>query len=201
MADPAALAIERDPALVRLHATWRNLAGLTIVALLSGFLLLQGTWGQEPARRWTALAVLASGYQLGFLRRNLAKNRRPEGGPRLSNLGAGTAVTALRGLLLAGVGGFLFSARPPGGVAWVPTVLFTTAELLDYLDGYLARKARRLTQLGEAFDLELDNLGMLIGSGLAVWYGSLPGPFLLIGLAGYLFRFGRGARQRAGRPV
>lgn len=136
------------------------------------------------------------------MRRNLGRNRSAAQGHRLCpNLGAGTATTFTRGLLLASVGGFLFSVRPPGVLAWAPALLFTTAELLDYLDGYLARRTGHLTLLGESFDIELDRLGMLVGSALAVWYRTLPWPFLLIGLASYLFQLGKWALRRTGRPV
>ena len=187
--------------MIGLQQAWRRLALLAGVAVLAGFWGLAAVWKLGPAIRWLGLAGLTAGYSMAFVKRNLGRNRSASSPALFGDLGPGTLTTLMRGLLLAGVGGFLFSARPSGGLAWVPTVLFTTAELLDYLDGYLARETRQPTQLGEAFDLELDNLGMLIGSSLAVWYGSLPGRFLSIGLAGYLFRFGRWARQRAGRPV
>ncbi|MEK6588494.1 MAG: CDP-alcohol phosphatidyltransferase family protein, partial [Chloroflexota bacterium] len=190
-----------DPSIARLRRTWRWLAVLTALLLLAGFARLRVAWGLSSATRWLLIASLAAGYQLWFLRRNLGRNRSSTEQRLLPDLGVGTITTFARGLLLAAVGGFLFSARPPGVLAWAPTVLFTTAELLDYLDGYLARRSRHLTQLGEALDLELDSLGMFAGSLLAVWYRALPWPFLLIGLASYLFQLGKWALRRTGRPV
>ncbi len=190
-----------DPAMVRLGQIWRRLVLLTVVGLLAGFGALRAAWELGPATRWMGLATLCAAYVLGFLRRDLGLNRSP-GLPSLyADLGAGTLVTFLRGLLLAGVAGFLFSPRPPGLLAWAPASLFTIAVLLDYLDGYLARRSGRQTQLGDSFDLALDRLGVLIGSGLAVWYQVLPWPFLSIGAAAYLFEFGRWALRRAGQEV
>jgi len=190
-----------EPAVIRLPQTWRRLALLTGVALLAGFGGLVAVWDLVPAIRWLALAGLTAGYSLVFLKRNLGRNRASAAGAIYPELGAATRATLMRGILLAAACGFLFSPRPPGGLAWAPAILFVTAELLDYLDGYLARRSGRQTELGASFDLTLDNLGMLIGSALAVWYRVLPWPFLTIGFAGYLFQLGRWARRRSGREV
>jgi CDP-diacylglycerol--glycerol-3-phosphate 3-phosphatidyltransferase len=187
--------------MAHLQRTWRRLGLLTMLVVLAGFGGLARVWALGPAIRWLALAGLTAGYSLVFLKRNLGRNRASAAGAIYPELGAATRATLMRGILLAGVGGFLFSPRPPGGLAWAPAILFATAELLDYLDGYLARRSGRQTELGVSFDLALDNLGMLIGSALAVWYRVLPWPFLTIGLAGYLFQLGRWARRRSGREV
>jgi CDP-diacylglycerol--glycerol-3-phosphate 3-phosphatidyltransferase len=183
-----------------LQQTWRRLTLLANLAVLVGFGGLARVWELGPAIRWLFLAALAAGYSLAFLKRNLGRNRASAASPA-ADLGPGTTATLLRGLLLAAVCGFLFSPRPQGSLAWAPAILFTTAELLDYLDGYLARRSGRQTELGASFDLTLDNLGMLIGSALAVWYRVLPWPFLTVGFAGYLFQLGRWARSRSGREV
>jgi len=187
--------------MARLQQTWRRLAPLAVVALLAGFGGLSAAWQIESAILWLGLAGLTAGYSLAFLKRNLGRNRASAAGAIYPELGAATRATVTRGILLAAACGFLFSPRPPGGLAWAPAILFATAELLDYLDGYLARRSERQTELGVSFDLALDNLGMLIGSALAVWYRVLPWPFLTIGFAGYLFQLGRWARRRSGREV
>ena len=190
-----------DSALFCLQQTWRRLTLLTIVGLLAGFGGLAAARELEFATRWLGLAALTAGYSLAFLKRNLGRNRAAAAAPLHADLGPATLVTLLRGILLAAVCGFLLSARPPGGLAWIPAILFTAAMVLDILDGVLARRSGRQTELGRSFDLAHDRLGVLIGSALAVWYRVLPWPFLSIGLAGYLFEFGRWARRRAGREI
>lgn len=190
-----------NPAMAHLQRTWRRLGLLTMLVVLAGFGGLARGWALGPALRWLGLAGLTAGYSLAFLKRDLGRNRAAAAGSIYPDLGAGTLATLLRGILLAAVSGFLFSPRPPDGLAWIPAILFTAAMVLDILDGVLARRSGRQTELGESFDLALDRLGVLIGSALAVGYRVLPWPFLSIGLAGYLFEFGRWARRRAGREI
>jgi CDP-diacylglycerol--glycerol-3-phosphate 3-phosphatidyltransferase len=73
--------------------------------------------------------------------------------------------------------------------------------VLDYLDGYVARITNHATRLGEELDGAFDALGLLVAVGLAVWYGQLPGWYLLIGLSRYLFGLGLWWRRRQGLPV
>jgi CDP-diacylglycerol--glycerol-3-phosphate 3-phosphatidyltransferase len=190
-----------NAALTQLRQGWRRLALLTVVALLLGFAVLRAVWRAAPALRWLGLAGLTAAALLTYLKGNLTRNRAAAADPIYDSLGPATVATLTRGLLIAAVGGFLFSPRPPGGLSWAPAIAFPAAMLLDLLDGYLARRFERETQLGETFDVALDRLGVLIGSSLAVWYQVLPWPFLFIGFAGYLFELGRWARLRSCRPV
>lgn len=177
------------------------LALVTASLLLLGYVGLRAQWAPTYAARWLGLAAAVSIYELGVLFRRLPLNRRPGDQQLLHELGLGTLATFFRGLMLSGAAGFVFLPRPPGLLAWAPMILFTLAELLDYVDGYLARKTDHMTRLGESLDLEFDNLGMLIGSGLAVWYRVLPWPYLIIGAAGYLFRLGVWVRRRSSKPA
>jgi CDP-diacylglycerol--glycerol-3-phosphate 3-phosphatidyltransferase len=190
-----------DSALFRLQQTWRRLTLLAIVGLLAGFGGLAAAWEIDSATRWLGRATLIAGFSLAFLKRNLSRNWSSAAAPLHPDLGLATLATLLRGWLVAAVGGFLFSPRPSGGMAWIPAILFSAAMLLDILDGTLARRSGRQTELGQSFDLALDRLGVLIGSALAVWYRVLPWPFLTIGAAAYLFELGRWARRRAGLVV
>ncbi len=177
------------------------LALVTASLLLLGYVGLRTQWAPTYAARWLGLAAIVSIYELTVLFRRLPLNRRPGENELLNNLGPGTLATLFRGLMLSGAAGFAFSPRPPGLLAWAPMILFTVGELLDYVDGYLARKTDFKTRLGESLDLEFDSLGMLVGSGVAVWYRVLPWPFLIIGAASYLFRLGVGVRQGSSKPV
>ena len=184
-----------------LQRTWILLALVTASFLLLGYVGLRSQWALPYSARWLGLAAVVSIYELAVLFRRLPINIRPGEHELLNNLGPGTLATFFRGLMLSGAAGFAFSPRPPGLLAWAPMILFTLGELLDYVDGHLARKTDHKTRLGESLDLEFDSLGMLIGSGVAVWYRVLPWPFLIIGAASYLFRLGIWIRQRSSKPA
>ena len=77
----------------------------------------------------------------------------------------------------------------PDPLRWLPAGFFTAAFLIDYLDGYLARRSNTATALGEALDMEFDLLEVVIAMGLLVSYGKLSPAFLLAGLSSYLFAF------------
>ena len=172
---------------------------ISVTALMIAYATLRIGWNPQSASRWITLAALLSVYQLWVLWSGLSTNHRPGETAVLSSLGAGTLATAARGLLLSMTAGFLFSPRPIGGLSWAPMALFTSAIALDYTDGYLARRSNHVTVLGQRYDLELDSLGMLIASSLAIWYQVLPWFFIIFGLASYVFRFGLWMRERRGR--
>jgi CDP-diacylglycerol--glycerol-3-phosphate 3-phosphatidyltransferase len=66
-------------------------------------------------------------------------------------------------------------------------LLYTSAAVIDQFDGYLARRSDHATRLGQALDLELDGLGVLLAVAVAIHYGQLPLVFLAVGLARYVF--------------
>ena len=177
------------------------LALVTASFLLFGYVGLRSQWAPPFSMRWLGLAAVVSIYELAVLFRRLPLNRRHGEQELLRELGPGTLATTFRGLMLSGAAGFVFLPRPPGFLAWAPMILFTFGQLLDYVDGYLARKTDHVTRLGESLDLDLDSLAMLIGAGLAVWYRVLPWPYLIIGAASYLFRLGVWIREWASKPV
>jgi CDP-diacylglycerol--glycerol-3-phosphate 3-phosphatidyltransferase len=166
---------------------------------LAGFLLLRPIMGAEAARRWLALAGAVLAYQSYFTFSNLAGNRRAGEVELLPSLGAGNVLSLARGTLLAMLAGFLLIPPPPAGWAWAPAVLYTLADLSDYLDGYLARITDHSTLLGEKLDIEWDGLGTLAACALAVRYGKAPPWFLLVGLARYIFLITETAMGKLGR--
>ncbi len=187
-----------DMALAALRRRLYSLAFLWSLILLLGYRLLAAAWGPQFALRWVGLAALVLAYQHVQLARSLILNRRPGECELLSTYGVGNHLSMLRGLCIGLLAGFLFLERPPGGLAWAPVILYTSADLLDYFDGYLARITNHATQLGEALDLELDALGLLVAVSLAIWYGALPWWFAPFGLARYAFSFGLRLRGRLG---
>ncbi len=158
-------------------------------------------WGWRQARHWSLLSGLILIYQWTFLWRRAGDNRRPDSTRVRPRIGPGTQLTLLRGFLLASTGGFMFSPRPPGPLAWIPAICYTLAILADYLDGYLARIYADVTQLGERLDSEFDALGMLLSTALAIWYGALPTWFLIVGLLRYGFQVGKWILRRMGRGI
>ncbi len=162
-----------------------------------------GLWLAWPgsAGQWALLSGLTLLYVLVVLWRNLPHHYRPGETAVLPTLGLGNSLTLYRGLATALLAGFLFSPWPTGFLAWLPALLYMTADIADYFDGYAARITHHATRLGETLDMEYDSLSVLVVTLLAVWYGQLPLWYLPLGLARYLFVFGLWWRQRHGRAV
>ncbi len=184
-----------------LRLRWVSLAILAGLFLACSALLLQHEWQPEMAWRWLILACLPTGYLLGVLWQGLALNSRPGELALLPELGPGNGLTFMRGMLTAGLAGFLFLPLPPGWLAWLPGLLYTTAATADLFDGYLARRFNHVTRLGEMLDMSLDGMGVLIGAILLVQYDKVPAFYLMVGLARYVFVAGIWLRRRLGKPV
>ncbi len=184
----------------RLERRFQAAAGLAALTLLAAGLGLALAWRPDQALRWGLPAALCLAYLLLFLLRRLPDNRSPEG-LLLPGFGPGTWLSLAPGVALALLAGFLLPGRPPGPLAWAPAALYTFAALADLFDGYLARRSGLATPLGEALDLELDALGMLVAVALAVRLGALSAWFLPLGLARYLFALGLWLRLRRRLPV
>jgi CDP-diacylglycerol--glycerol-3-phosphate 3-phosphatidyltransferase len=184
-----------------LRLRWLSTAILTGLFLAGGFLVLYQVWQPEMAWRWLILAGMPATYLLGILWLGLTQNRRPGERVLLPELGAGNKLTLIRGMLTAALAGFLFMPLPPGWLAWMPGLLYTTAITADLFDGYLARRSNYVTRLGEMLDMGLDGLGVLIGAILLVQYGKAPLFYLLVGLARYIFIAGIWLRRRKNKPI
>lgn len=184
----------------RLESAWRWWCLIGVLALAAGTVLLRPVLGPgRPA--WSLVNLVALSAVLVFVRRSLPRNRRDPGGPLLGAIGAGNHATIARGVLLAQLPGYLLFPWPAGWQAWLPTLTFTLSLAADYLDGYLARRADRVTGLGETLDIEFDGLGLMAATALAAHYGQLPLIyFLTVGCARYLFLLVGWAARRARRP-
>lgn len=194
-------ATDSQRALDRLRVQWVVAAVTTGLLLAAAYLLLRRSWAPPYALRWLALAAGAAAYQLAVLWRDLPLNHRPGGGHLFPDLGLANVITLFRGLLLAGLAGFLFSPWPAGWLAWAPGTLYTAAIVLDLLDGLAARLAGRPTALGASLDVSFDALGILVAPLLGVWYGQLPVWYLLVSAARYLYVLGVRLREQRGLPV
>ncbi|RLM54106.1 CDP-alcohol phosphatidyltransferase family protein [Halobellus sp. Atlit-31R] len=155
------------------------------------------------AVRWLVPVTVVIGFELWFTYRHLDANRPDGSGSRASvqeSLGAPNLVTLTRGLLFAALAGF-GAVAPTPQVAWLPALLYGTGCVLDFLDGFLARRTGRTTVLGAKLDLAFDTTGFLVAPLVAVLWGQLPVWYLSLSAARYLFKLGRGLRRRRGRPV
>ena len=180
----------------------RRLTLICSVTLLFGALLLRFT-AQNPefsARRWLMIGALAIAGEFWFLRRVLHQNHPPDGHELYPDLGAANLLTIYRGLVYAWMAGFLLLPRPGGLMDWLPALLYGGASIADIFDGYLARRTKQVSRLGETLDMEFDGLGVLVACALAVQYGQLPAVFLVVAVARPLFVGGMLWRTRMGLP-
>ena len=183
----------------QLRLKWALFAGVCLLLLVSGAITLFPTWAPEHTLRWSIIASLAIIYLLVVFWRNLGANHRRSETQLLPALGWGNLMTLFRGLMIAGLLGFLFSPAPQGWLVWAPGVLYTLVCLADFLDGYLARVTNHVTRLGEALDMSFDGVGVLGAVLLAIQYGQLPAWYITVGMARYLFLAGMWLRQRGGK--
>jgi CDP-diacylglycerol---glycerol-3-phosphate 3-phosphatidyltransferase len=191
-----------DASLRGLHRAWWMLVLASSLLLALGVALLGRVWSTIEALRWAALTAAVVGVQLVLVRRNLRQNHRPGDDTLLAGLGPANAITLARGLAVAAFAGFVAAPLPlTGALAWAPAILYTASTLPDFIDGAVARATNRVTVLGGILDMEYDSLAMLAVSLLAVRLGKVPGWYISLGLARYLFVAGIWWRERRGLPI
>ena len=107
-------------------------------------------------------------------------------------LGIANHITLVRGWLISLLAGFLFLDFPALDELWplLPALIYALTAGTDLVDGLWARLTQTKSRLGQQMDTEMDALGILIASFLAVWMGRIPLFYLLVGLSYYLFRGG-----------
>ena len=173
--------------LPRLRRQWLLAALLFAACGLAAWLLLAAA---APARRLgpgLGGTGLLLGGQLWLLRRHLGGNHDRAGRGLYPGLGAANAVTLARGFLIGILGGLACLGPPPLPHPWAPGLLYAASLAGDLLDGALARRTGRATDLGRILDRELDAFGVLAAAVLAVRLGRLPPWFVLVGAAHFLF--------------
>jgi CDP-diacylglycerol--glycerol-3-phosphate 3-phosphatidyltransferase len=183
-----------------LKKQWLFVAGLFSAAILMGYGLLRGQ-AYGGANQWLGQTAVLAAYCLWIVWRYLPENHRKDDPSVLPKFGWGNRLTIMRGLLMSMMAGFLFLPWPSGWLGWVPAMLYFSADVADFMDGYAARKTNHATLLGARLDMEFDGLGILAVTLLAVWFGQLPWWYLLIGLARYFFIFGLWLRKRRNMPI
>jgi CDP-diacylglycerol--glycerol-3-phosphate 3-phosphatidyltransferase len=153
------------------------------------------------AGQWYLFAMalwMFVGWQLW---RRLDLNRVSAQDALYPTLGLANHLSILRGGLIASTGGFLFQPQATGLMAWIPGVLYCIAAILDRMDGYVARRSKHTSLLGNELDTVYDALGLLVAPLLAVSYGKLHWSFLLVSAAYYIFVWGLYWRRRHNLPV
>jgi CDP-diacylglycerol--glycerol-3-phosphate 3-phosphatidyltransferase len=180
---------------------WGLVAIVAVASITSGHLTLLRWDMPTVGLRWSLSAGAVLLYELAVLWRLLDHNRDAETGRLLTSLGPATTITVGRGLLLAIVAGFLLVPRPTGTVAWVPGLAYGSAVALDFLDGLVARRWNRSTQLGALLDRRFDTVGLFVAPLLGVQYGQLPVWYLSVAMAKPVCVGALYVRAWRGRPV
>lgn len=166
-----------------LRLQWGIVAIVAVASITSGHLTLLRWDMPAVGLRWSLSAGAVLLYELVVLWRLLDHNRDAETGRLLTSFGPATAMTVLRGLLLAIVAGFLFVPRPTSIVAWIPGLAYGSAVGLDFFDGVVARRWGRSTRLGALLDCRFDTVGLFVAPLLGVLYGQLPIWYLSVAVA------------------
>lgn len=167
----------------RLRRQWAGVALLAVAGGFVGYLLLSEWWTTTHGGQWLLVAGAVAAGELHVLRQRLARNRDGAAAPPRPTLGVANLLTVARGLLLAAVAGFLPLARPMEFGLWVPAGLYAAAVVLDYADGFVARRRDEMTELGASLDETFDTVGLFVAPLLAVSYAQLPVWYLAIPLA------------------
>ncbi|MGH3507590.1 MAG: CDP-alcohol phosphatidyltransferase family protein [Nocardioidaceae bacterium] len=156
--------------------------GVLCVATLLTVLALTGDL--SPVGWLTGLAAGVTGCAL--LARGLARRVGGNGYRDVTGMGPADRVTLARLVLTCGVAALAAASLAQGGrgVALL-VMLATVAQLLDSVDGRVARRTSSVSELGARFDMETDAFLILV---LSVYVADAMGWWVLaIGLARYAF--------------
>lgn len=186
----------QDSALTALKHELQTLAAIGAALLL---ISLPFTRDWLHSGQWLLQSGLLWLYVCFLVNRRLHLNSAVEASPLYRSLGWGNRLTILRGGLIALTGGFLF--MPLGNAAWLPALLYTLAAVLDRVDGYVARRSRQVSLLGNELDIRFDALGLLIAPLLAISWGKLHPSYLLLSSAYYIYQWALQARRNQELPI
>ncbi len=191
---------------IRLRMWWRVAAVFCFLILFTGFALFNYYWRPGYAWRWLLPSLAVILYILAFLKNGLRLNHKINETHLLPALGIGNWITLFRAILIAILAGLLFLpwsrfTDKSLWLTWLPGIIYLSAAILDYFDGFLARLTGHETQLGELFDTKIDALGLLVATLVAIRIGQLPIFYLFVGLAYYLFQIGIWFRGKFSKPV
>jgi CDP-diacylglycerol--glycerol-3-phosphate 3-phosphatidyltransferase len=166
----------------------RHFTGLLLVALV-----LTQVWTQRFVIQWCLQAMTVLTFIHLRLWINLNRFPLTPATPSATmSLGIANHITLVRGWLISLLAGFLFLDFPAvyGLGSLLPVLIYALAVGTDQVDGLWARLTQTQSRFGRQMDTEMDALGILITSSLAVWMGRIPSFYLLVGLSYYLFQWG-----------
>ena len=204
------MAREPAPIPARLVGRWQLVVVAVALGTVAIAVALADAFGRTIAFEWLVISALPIGYLLVTVRRLLGYNLPPAqddpkpttadgGDPVHPTLGVANGLTISRGWLYACVAGFVQFVPPTGSPwRWLPAILYGTGALLDWGDGFIAKRLGRPTQLGSRLDMAFDTMGFLVAPLVAVAWGALPAWYLSISAARYLFRLGQAGRRLRG---
>jgi len=203
---PARRAPGRVPSSLRRQALLA--AALLLCPWLATLFLYAPLLRLHPPAVLTLLPGLAAAIYLQLrLLSHLGSNHRiGEADRPFPTLGAANWITLLRGAAIVALAGFLpLAVQPvpalPPDLVWAPGLIYLGVSLADLLDGFVARRQHRQTELGQRLDIETDAAGLLVALLVAVSLDRLPALTLLVGLAYYLYLFGIWWRRQRHLPL
>ena len=180
---------------------------LQVIAILGGSILLIGfcllgfieNWANAGA--WLVMAGLLWGFVCRCVFQRLELNRASAEALLYTTLGWGNRLTILRGGLISLTGGFLFLDQDKALNVLLPASLYTLAAILDRLDGFVARRSRQVSLLGNELDITFDALGLVIAPLLAISLGKIHGSYLVLSMAYYIYQWGLQRRRSLDLPI
>jgi phosphatidylglycerophosphate synthase len=149
------------------------LVALAAVALMASTRLpLAGLYPLRAAAVFGGMALVAAGF---------VRDHHP-----FARYGPANQITTLRALLVALATSLIGEELLPA-VSWTAAWLTLAVTLLDFVDGWLARRSRMASAFGARFDMEVDALLIMTLSALVWQFGKAGWWVLLSGLIRYLF--------------
>ncbi len=204
-----------------------SIAGYTLVGIIAGSILLRNVGFETlDLYAWSvayALAMIAHSWLAGHMLFRegtdfgpgdagkgstgpsvAGRTVGPSGGENrytgIRSLGPGNQITLIRGGLNSACVAFAFV---PAGSSWqfAPFILYALSIVLDFFDGFVARKTGTTSKFGEALEQEFDSIGVIAASAVAWSWGALSLPYLLASPVRTYFVAGAYLRVRAGKPM
>lgn len=176
-----------------------GLLGATMLCVIFCVMTTIGPW--QNALQWLLQASLLWCWVWREVWRRRDLNRLNTGSALLPHLGWANRLTLLRGYLIALTGGFLFQTQAENFIGLLPGLFYSTAAILDRVDGFVARKNQQTTLLGAQLDTVFDAFGLIVAPLVAIIYGKVHWSYLLLSFAYYIFQWALAVRKQRGLPV